>query len=113
MCLLNKIFSLLPESQRGRKPENIATRWGLKSRMPWNPREHCKCIGKATWSTFLIGLHKNKAVAPGGKLSLARRKRWREKTVIQKCSASPVPKQSKQTRQPLINGEKLQFQLKK
>lgn len=75
--LLNKICSLLTESQQGRKPEHIAARWGLKSRMPRDPREHYNCIGKVTWqgSTLPIGLHKDKAVAPGGKLSLARRER--------------------------------------
>lgn len=45
-----------------------------------DPREHCNCIGKAKWqgSTFPISLHKDKAVAPGGKLLLAKNERWRE-----------------------------------
>jgi len=64
-------------------------------------------------STFPIGLQKDKAFAPGGKLSLARRERWKEKAIIQNCSASAVPNQSNRTRQPLTHAKNLPFQHKK
>lgn len=48
--------------------------------MPRDPRKHDNCLGKAMQqgTTFTIRPQKNKAVHPGGKVSLARSERWRE-----------------------------------
>lgn len=73
-------MSLLLVSQKSKKLENVATRWGLKPGMPRDLRKHGNCLEKAMQqgSTFTIRPQKNKEVHPGGKVSLARSGRWRE-----------------------------------